>query len=88
MNKAYVYCVLDTKSRVYNLLNFLINDAVALRQFQLRCTDKENMMSRYPEDYRLYRVAEFDMLTGIMVPEVAPLEIAHGLQFSKPEVTE
>ncbi|WNK12923.1 MAG: nonstructural protein [Microvirus sp.] len=83
MNKVNAYCILDTKSTIFNQPHFLINDAVALRQFQMIVQDKESMISKYPEDYRLYCVGSFDMLTGTFTPELSPREIAHGLQFKK-----
>lgn len=83
MNNVNAYCVLDVKSKVYNSPHFLINDAVAIRQFQMVIMDKESMLSKFPEDYRLYCVGNFDMLTGQIKPEPAPREVAHGLQFKR-----
>jgi len=85
MNSANAYTILDTKSKIYNQPHFLINDAVAIRQFQLVTQDKDSIISKYPEDFRLYRVGQFDMLTGKIVPEEAPVEIAHGLTFKSQE---
>jgi len=81
VNSVNAYCILDIKSKIYNSPHFLINDAVAIRQFQMVIMDKESMLSKFPEDYRLYRVGKFDMLTGNLDQEQAPQEIAHGLQF-------
>jgi len=86
MNNAYAYSILDTKSKIYNNPHFLINDAVAIRQFGLIVNDKESIISKYPEDFRLYRVGEFDLKTGKIKPEENPVEIAHGLNL-KAEVT-
>jgi len=79
MNNASAYTILDTKSKVYNQPHFLINDAVAIRQFGLVVNDKESIISKYPEDFRLYRVGSFDLSTGKITPEPNPVEIAHGL---------
>lgn len=81
MNKVNAYCILDTKAKVYNSPYFLINDQVAVRQFQLVIKDPESMISKYPEDYRLYKTGTFDMLTGKIESLDVPLEIAHGLTF-------
>jgi len=81
VNSVNAYCILDIKSKIYNSPHFLINDAVAIRQFQIVIMDKESMLSKFPEDYRLYCVGEFDMLSGKIKAETAPREIAHGLQF-------
>jgi len=79
MNNCFAYSILDTKSKVYNQPHFLINDAVAIRQFQMVVNDKESIISKYPEDFRLYRVGEFNLTNGKITPEVNPVEIAHGL---------
>lgn len=83
MNDVSAYCVLDIKAKIYNQPHFLINDAVAIRQFQIVIGDTTSMLSKYPEDYRLYRVASFNMETGIITPEAAPVEIANGINFKK-----
>lgn len=83
MNSVKAYCVLDVKSKIYNTPMFLINDAVAQRQFEVIVNDGNSIISKFPEDYRLYRVGEFDMLSGLITPEKAPVEIAHGLSFKK-----
>jgi len=79
MNDVNAYSILDTKSKIYNNPYFLINDAVAVRQFGLIVNDKESLISKYPEDFRLYRVGKFDMRTGKIITEENPVEIAHGL---------
>jgi hypothetical protein len=75
--------VLDIKSGVYNQPYFLVNDAVAIRQFQMIISNEESMISKYPEDFRLYCIGEFDMHTGLFVAEKAPREVANGITFKK-----
>ncbi|QXP08134.1 MAG: nonstructural protein [Arizlama microvirus] len=86
MNKANAYSILDTKSKIYNNPHFLINDAVAIRQFGIIVNDKQSIISKYPEDFRLYRVGHFDMSTGKIISEDTPVEIAHGLNLKSQEV--
>jgi len=85
VNSVNAYCVLDTKSGVYNQPYFLINDAVAIRQFQAIISNEETMIAKYPEDFRLYCIGAFDMVTGLITPEKAPREIANGITFKKKE---
>jgi len=79
MHKVNAYCILDTKAQIYNTPYFLINDLVATRQFSVVVNDKESMVSKYPEDYRLYKVGSFDMQTGKIESLSMPVEVAHGL---------
>lgn len=45
------------------------DDKVAERNFKIALTDKNNMMSKTPEDYRLVKLATFDEKTGIFENE-------------------
>lgn len=76
---VYAYCILDKKAKIYHQPHFLINDAVAIRQFSVVVNHEEGMVKKFPEDYALYRVGIFDMMTGIIVPENYPVEVASGL---------
>lgn len=80
---VYAYCVLDKKAKIYHQPHFLINDAVAVRQFSVVVNHEDGMIKKYPEDYALYRVGVFDMTTGIIIPEDYPVEVASGLNLRK-----
>jgi hypothetical protein len=80
-----LYSVFDRKAKVYNTPMFLVNDQVALRVFHSMVFDKDTMVSRYPEDYILYRVGEFNTLDGIVKGSCYPEEIAQGIQLKKEE---
>jgi len=82
MNKVRCYCVFDRKSAVYNTPYFLINDQVAIRQFSVIANDKESMVYKYPEDFCLYYVGDFDMMKGEITP-VTPTDICQGLAVRK-----
>jgi len=81
-----IYSVLDKKAKVYNNPQFLINDAVAERTFRTVVNDKESLVSKYPEDYALYRIGTFDPATGILTPEAYPVPIKDGLHMINSEV--
>lgn len=79
MNKANCYCVYDKKSEIYNTPYFIINDQVAKRQLKTVVDDPTSMISKFPLDYILYKVGEFDMLTGKMVPLISPVEVCPAI---------
>lgn len=79
MNEVHAYCVYDRKARVYNNPYFLINDAVAIRQFDQVVNDPESMLFKYPEDYILFRIGKFNMLTGSVGAETNPVEVTNAL---------
>lgn len=57
------------------------DDRVAERNFKIALTDKNNIMSKTPSDYRLVRLAKFDEKTGDF--EAAKENIYDGVSLSK-----
>lgn len=81
------YSVLDKKVRLFNAPFFLSNDDVAVRHFSMSVnSDGETVMGRFPEDFSLVRVGEFDMDNGVLIPEVAgPVPICTALDVKSKE---
>ncbi|QXP08657.1 MAG: nonstructural protein [Arizlama microvirus] len=86
MNTVNAYCVLDRKAKIYNTPYFIMNDAVAIRQFSMVVNGQDSMVAKFPEDYILYRVGSFDMLEGKINPEPFPVEVTTGNKVKKAEV--
>ena len=61
-----VYSIRDKKAG-YSPVFCMENDDYCKRQLPLLCND---MMSRYPEDFQLYRVGSFDTDAGEVVDNV------------------
>jgi len=83
MQEVNCYCVLDRKAKVYNTPYFMMNDLVAIRQFTVIANDPESMISKFPEDYILFRVGKFDMLTGKITPAEVIEEVTQGLKVKR-----
>lgn len=64
------YAILDLKSQTYNQPYFLSGDGVAMRQLHMIANDPESMVSKYPNDYRLFRVGTFNIKTGEIASEL------------------
>lgn len=58
-------------------------DASATRIFFEACSDSRSELAKYPTDFELVYLGEFDSETGVITPEVRI--IARGV---KPEVTD
>ena len=69
-----VYALLDEKLGQFNSPICFPSDGVAQRTMQDEVNRAEagNAMNRYPEDFAMYRVAEFDPDSGEMFPEAVP----------------
>lgn len=60
-----VYAVKDSKIGVYNLPFIDTHDVRAERSFHAAAEDPNTMISRYPADYELWQIGEFDDETAI-----------------------
>ena len=56
--------VYDKKADFYNYFSVFNNRAEAVRSFTLACRDKDSMLSKFPEDYDLYFLADVDERSG------------------------
>lgn len=57
------------------------NDAVAMRNFRMatdRMSRSDSVMTFRPTDFALYRIAQFDSVTGLLTPIQPPDLVCHG----------
>lgn len=59
-----IYAVNDSKAGNMAAPFFVINDNVAIRSFTFAANDPNLDLNRYPSDYVLYKLGEFDNETG------------------------
>ena len=65
MQKAY--SLLDIKTGVYSLPFFFLHQAFAVRAVCDMVTNADNQVARYPFDFRLVRLGEFDDNVGLLL---------------------
>jgi hypothetical protein len=65
--KLSIYSVFDSKAQAYIPPFFLQNDAVAVRAFTFSANNPEHDFGRFPVDYTLFKLGEFDDSTGEVV---------------------
>lgn len=77
-----LYAIYDQKAKAYGttLLTFS-NDDLALRWFANSTKDERSMLSVNPEDYFLYRLANYDERTGKIECFNEPQYLARASQF-------
>ena len=61
-----MYCIKDLRTGVFDDPWCDQNDATALRGFAYGVNRKEGIMSFRPEDFGLYKIAEYDNETSII----------------------
>jgi len=68
MSKLNVFTVLDDKAAAFLSPFFMPTIAVALRSFGSECRNPESNFAKFPEDYSLYHIGEYDEQSGSITP--------------------
>lgn len=61
-----VYALFDEKSQSYGTPFFQLADGQASRSLQELVNDPQSLVAKYPEDFALYKLGEFDERTGML----------------------
>lgn len=79
--KFPVYAVRDNKSNQFASLTVAANDAVITRSFaESIVSGRDPVMSFSPKDFDLYRVGEFDVDKGVLIPLSPVVLIANAAE--------
>lgn len=81
MQKVNVYAVRDSKAEVYNSPFCLKNHPLAIRSFEQHCNNPQTDWSKFPEDFSLFHLGEYDTETGRLITLDSPVQIAQALDF-------
>lgn len=79
--KNSVYSIMDVKAAVFGRPFVQLNNAVAMRTFSDLAKDAQSEISRHPEDFKLFRLGEFDDNSGVLSPVAQPEFLASGSDF-------
>lgn len=78
--KQKAFCVMDSKTGQFGLPFFSPTMESGKRLFGDLCSDGQSLPSRYPEDFNLYYLGEFEDDTGNLL-SVVPQNLGVGTQF-------
>ena len=59
-----VFTILDKKSGLHGIPFFSPNKGTAIRQFEQMLKASDSFIAKYPEDFHLYQIGNFDEKTG------------------------
>lgn len=76
-----VYSIQDVKVSVFHPPMVLKNKAEARRLMADVVADSQTPMHKYPEDFRLMHIGEFDDNSGLLSPLATPEFIADAIEF-------
>lgn len=66
--QTFLYSVFDNKALTFCRPFVAVNDATAIRDFYAAATSDTDI-GRFPNDFCLYRLASFQDVSGLIVPE-------------------
>lgn len=84
--KLYVYAIHDIKAICFSNPFFVAHDGIALRMFGDVVADKNTSIAKHPGDYKLYKLAEYDDVSGRFVSLDVPSFMANASDFISAEV--
>ena len=85
-----LFTVYDIKADLYLTPFFERNSVNAMRGFEQIVNDANTQFSKYPADFGLYEIAEYDEEKGVVIPYEHNVRLALGSDFariSKPALT-
>lgn len=77
--------VRDTVADTFKPPSTFVNEAVGIRAFTDMMNEEDSIEHVHPEDYNLYKLAEFDDETGIIYPTTEPELLMLGINARTPE---
>lgn len=84
MNKMILVAIRDKKAEFFHPPYAVPTEAMAIRGFGDAVLKGNSDLAAHPEDFVLFKVGEYDQLTGAVIA-VDPLSIASALDFKDKE---
>lgn len=81
--KTKAFSVYDVKAKFYGKPVYQRNAAEAIRAFETECNAPESQLCKYPQDFVLFEIGEYDDETGILTSETAHISLGSALQYTK-----
>jgi len=70
-----LYALMDLKSSFFNDPIVVPHEAIIIRQLKTMVNDEKSSLSKYPEDFALFKLAEFDEKSGAFEIEKPPKHV-------------
>jgi len=80
-----LFAVFDSKVGVFEKPFCMRSNAEGMRSFADEVGRPDSMIGLHPEDYSLFRVGAFDQTAGMVVPELAAVQLVTALELSARE---
>lgn len=79
--KLKAYACYDTKVKNFTKPLYHRNAAEALRSFEDECNNPQSQLNKFPADFTLFEIGEYDDETAILTQEASHVSLGNGLMF-------
>lgn len=76
-----IYTIRDDKAAAYLPPFYARQDGEAIRMFQNTMSDSQSNFAKWPEQFILFALGEYNEDTGVITPLDAPRAIGSGVDF-------
>lgn len=76
-----VFSIVDLKADLYKTPFFMSSNGEAIRAFSDLANDDKSLLSRHPQDFKLYFIGTFDDSTGQLVSNEHPQPLGFASDF-------
>lgn len=81
--KLKAFVIYDSKVEAYNSPFFQRSTGEAMRSFEAACSDAGSNISKWPADYTLFEIGEYDDQSGVFEMYEAKRNLGTALEFKK-----
>lgn len=78
--KLKVFAIHDAKAEAYLQPFFMANKGSAIRAITDIVTKPDHQFAKYPEDFTLFELGEYDDSNGQMLPHLTPIPLAKAIE--------
>lgn len=81
--KQYLYAIYDSKVKTWGPPQMIMNKGAATRSWTEAANDPQLTISKYPSDFTMFEIAEYDLQTGSISVYQTPVSLGVATQFLK-----
>lgn len=78
-----VFALFDSKTSAFGIPFFIEHKGQALREFEQMANNPESYVSKYPGDFTLFELGDYDKESAKFTFHKAPLSLGVAVEFSK-----
>jgi len=81
--KMSIYSVFDSVAKAYLPPFYMLNDDTALRVYADCANDPAHQFCKFPTDFTLFNIGEFEDSTGVITPSLNPTNLGLASMFKQ-----